>query len=227
MEIRVSPSPENHWIQEARRRWNLEIRLRACQPAGGKGSRLLQLLEIGVPTEDAAGFEQFLRARREVKELSIVSTSPTQALLRVVTPMPELCATVFEEGAICANCRFLQASEELPTMEWTLLVPPGAHLRRFSRAVERARPEAVPWLRVRRYSPPRDLTPRQLLALSTAHRLGFYAFPRRVRLRDVAKELGISRPAIAELLRRAESKVLSAGLEELREGRVRPSAPSG
>lgn len=54
------------------------------------------------------------------------------------------------------------------------------------------------------------LTEKQELALIYAYLRGYYNFPRKVSLKDLAKKLGISVSTLAEFLRRAEAKVIEA-----------------
>ena len=50
-----------------------------------------------------------------------------------------------------------------------------------------------------------DITPRQSEAVEAAYRLGYFSVPRESTARDVADELGISKSAFLERLRRAQS----------------------
>jgi len=54
------------------------------------------------------------------------------------------------------------------------------------------------------------LTEKQELALIYAYLRGYYSFPRKVSLKELAKRLGISVSTLAEFLRRAEAKVVEA-----------------
>jgi len=54
-----------------------------------------------------------------------------------------------------------------------------------------------------------DLTARQEMAIGTAFVLGYYDYPRRAQLKDVAKSLGISRATAMENLRRGMRKLAS------------------
>ncbi len=54
------------------------------------------------------------------------------------------------------------------------------------------------------------LTEKQELALIYAYLRGYYNFPRKVSLKELAKRLGISVSTLAEFLRRAEAKVVEA-----------------
>ncbi len=217
MELRIPTAPTAHWLEEARRRWSLGIRVRACQPDGPRGRRLLQQIEYTARPADATALLRFLRQRPEVEEISVVSSSSSRGLLLVVTPMPALCGHVFSEGAVCSNCRLLLPPDATPPQDWTVVVPPGPRLRRFLARVTGANFPQGRSIGIRPYAPPKDLTPRQLAALATAHRMGYYGFPRVARLGEVARALGVSRPAASELLRRGEAKLVSVGLELLRE----------
>lgn len=156
--------------------------------------------------------ERFLRHRAELRQLSIARADPARILVRTVEPAPPFCALLNESGAFCATCRFLTGSEG-GGRPWTVVVPrgsAGAPLVKAAKSYsELGKGVAVP---VRRFRPSRGTTDRQARALEVAHRLGYYRFPRRGRLADVARTLGISRSTASELLRRAEAKVVSEAL---------------
>jgi len=54
------------------------------------------------------------------------------------------------------------------------------------------------------------LTYKQELALIYAYLMGYYQFPRRISLKELASKLGLSVSTLAELLRKAEAKVVEA-----------------
>ena len=54
-----------------------------------------------------------------------------------------------------------------------------------------------------------DLTPQERHALHWAHSSGYYEVPRQVHLEDGAAKVGLSKSALAEALRKAESKVIT------------------
>ncbi len=54
------------------------------------------------------------------------------------------------------------------------------------------------------------LTPKQEAILVEAYLKGYYSYPRRVNLRRLAEELGLSVSTLAELLRKAEAKIVEA-----------------
>ena len=54
-----------------------------------------------------------------------------------------------------------------------------------------------------------SLTDRQFEAIKTATEIGYYAVPRQASLSAVAAELGVASSTVSELLRRAESRLMS------------------
>lgn len=58
-----------------------------------------------------------------------------------------------------------------------------------------------------------QLTDKQLLALETAHVVGFYEWPRSNTAKDLAASLGISAPTLHQHLRKAEQKLVEAFFE--------------
>ncbi len=54
------------------------------------------------------------------------------------------------------------------------------------------------------------LTQKQELAIIYAYLMGYYQFPRKVSLKELAAKLGLSVSTLAELLRKAEAKVIEA-----------------
>mgnify|MGYP001772869788 CR=1 FL=1 len=67
----------------------------------------------------------------------------------------------------------------------------------------------------------RRLTDRQVKLLSTAANLGYYDWPRRANVSRLARELGISRVAVAKMLRRAEKNLVCTFLRMIGNERER------
>ncbi len=54
------------------------------------------------------------------------------------------------------------------------------------------------------------LTEKQELAIIYAYMMGYYSFPRKISLKELASKLGLSVSTLAELIRKAEAKVIEA-----------------
>ncbi|KKK96050.1 hypothetical protein LCGC14_2666650, partial [marine sediment metagenome] len=94
-------------------------------------------------------------------------------------------------------------------VEWTLAVSDGRSLSQFLRRLER---EHIRF-EIRRLSKVVDrtsLTPRQVQVIQYALDRGYFDYPRKTALSTLAKELGISKSTLGEILRRAEKKALAS-----------------
>ena len=74
---------------------------------------------------------------------------------------------------------------------------------------------SVKVIKVIRLKPNAGLTQKQFEAVRTAYSMGYYEFPRRAGIKDVADKLGLSVSATTELLRRAEKRLVEAYLRGL------------
>jgi len=214
VEVELPRDPSEHWLREATERWRLRARLSLCRPVKGSSSRVLQLVEIAGPPEDLDALERHLRRRSDTSELTVLPVSSDRRFVRAVSPMPQGCRRAFEAGAACLNCQLLPGETADRGRHWTLMLPstPRA-LRRVGRGQARAEARSPLLLGMRRFAPRRSPTPRQVMAIETAYRLGYYAFPRRTGLGQLARVLSVSRSTASELLRRAEGAMLARELE--------------
>ncbi len=191
-------------------RWSARIRLRSCRVFGSAPARLMQVAEVVALPSALPAIERYLRARAEFRQLNLLRLSSSELLIRTVEPAPALCLASHRAGAFCTHCRFLNGAGSRDDEPWTVVVPRGSEARPILDVVRRtAGPRTEQDWQVRRFRPSSGLTARQADALDIARRLGYYRFPRRGRLGDVGRALGVSRSTAAELLRRAEAKVVA------------------
>lgn len=213
VELRIRGGPVPHWMQDLGTRWGAGIRLHVCRHTEGSPRRLLQLLEITATPSTLPEITAFLRQRARPEEVSLTQLGPHRLLVRLVGPLPALCHSVFEMGAICMSCPFLPSADapegESKEGEWRVLVHrvQDAHPLLASFTAPGNSPASL--IRIGSFRGSRDLTARQELAVGTAFVLGYYDYPRRAQLKDVAKSLGVSRATAMENLRRGMRKLAS------------------
>ncbi len=205
-------------MQDLGTRWNAGVRLHVCRQAGGSPPRLLQLVEINAIPSALPEIVEFLRQRSPAHDVSITQLGSNRLLARLIGPLPAICHSVFEMGAICMSCPFLPSAGE-PAAEaregnWRVLVQRArdAHPLLASFTTPDNSPASL--VRIGAYRGVRDLTARQELAVGTAFALGYFDYPRRAQLADVAKTLGVSRAAAMENLRRGMRKLAAQRQED-------------
>jgi HTH DNA binding domain len=102
---------------------------------------------------------------------------------------------------------------ELTSTSWRkTLVGSEGQVRRSLKKFERGGLKfKVVWSGQARFEPRNmvsSLPAAQRRTLSAAYRLGYFDFPRRVKSRDLAKTMGLSKATVSEHLRRAEKSIL-------------------
>jgi len=225
-------------MQDLGTRWGAGVRLHVCRQIEGSPRQLLQLLEINAAPGTLPEITAFLQQRPTPEEVSLTQLGPHRLLVRLVGPLPPVCHSVFEMGAICMSCPFLPPAEgsagEPPEGEWRVLVRRvrDAHPLLASFTPPGNSPASL--VRIGSYRASLDLTARQEMAVGTALALGYYDYPRRAQLKDVAKSLGVSRATAMENLRRGVRKLASqretgAGVLQTRSARSErsPDDPDG
>ena len=198
-------------MQDLGTRWGAGVRLHVCRRAEGSPKKLLQLLEVNAPPDSVPEIVRYLQDRAGGQDLSITQLGSHRLLVRLVGPLPPLCHSVFEMGAICMSCPFLTPAGEPdaePTEgDWRVLVHRVRDAQPLLASFTTPGSSPASLVRIGAYRGGSDLTARQELAVGTAFALGYYDYPRRAQLKDVAKVLGVSRATAMENLRRGIRKL--------------------
>ncbi|EQD71254.1 Bacterio-opsin activator, HTH domain protein, partial [mine drainage metagenome] len=171
------------------------------------------ILEVTGSPGDLTAVARHLRRAPDLHAVSILPLASGRMFVRVEGPLPAACGGVFASGAVCGTCLLARHRGAGGANGWELTWPGSARdLGRFLRRIGSGGSSPAPILRLRPYRPRTELTGRQAFAVETAFRLGYYAFPRRAHLGTIASALHVSRSTVAELLRRAEGKLLAEPL---------------
>ena len=216
VELEFPEIADDHWLRQLTERWPTRVHLRVCRPVSDADARVLQILDLEAKPDDLTAIERYVRNVKDLTGVHLVRTAPSRLFLRAIGPVPLECTELFRSGGFCLSCRLLVQEADPKRRTWRIVVPRTASTPPvIEAALGRGRGEEEPKVRVRRFVPAKSLTPRQREAIGMAHRLGYYDYPRRARLADIGRALAISRSATAELLRRAEAKVVARELEPI------------
>jgi hypothetical protein len=230
VELRIRGAPVPHWMQDLGTRWNAGVRLHVCRHIEGEPRQLLQLLEVNATPEAIPEVSAFLRERVAPEHLSITRLAPSRLLVRIVGPLPAICHSVFEMGAICMSCPFLPTPAdpegEPKEAAWRVLVHQARDAHPLLESFTTPGTPRASLIRIGSYRGGPDLTARQELAVGTAFALGYYDTPRRAQLQDVAKALGVSRSTAMENLRRGMRKLASGRRGEIGMARAVSGEPA-
>jgi predicted DNA binding protein len=200
----------------------IEVRLEIQNPANWVGSLAESARVKIVDVKERKGVvEDFV-------ELSSESLSPEEILshLRATTGVLSADMTKVDRNRvfgmvsthscpICStfaglNCFLISAdSRDGGKMEWRLLIGGDTDLKELCGRLDANRVK-YNILEVSHRVQKKEMTARQEDILRTALDLGYFEFPKRIHLEELADKLGITPATLSEILRRAEKKVLSS-----------------
>ena len=208
IEVRVrTPLPEEG-LGGILQQYHARARLVSCRATGsGAEARLLRWLDVEASPTRLRQLEQEVSRILGPESVSISAVNRGRAIVRLSVPLPGLCAAVFSSGGVCVTCPYLDPSEDGGNGPVGVLLPRNGEAAQFGRELARRNHGPSSIERMGEYRPRSILTARQEQALRTALELGYFEYPRKSELADVARALGVGRSASLELLRRAISRV--------------------
>jgi len=204
LEIRLEERPDGHPLSELLHRESAEAHLIACRLTERAPRRLFRWLDVTVPPERRERLLRALHRRLSAGNLAVASLGPNRFLLRLREAAPSLCVTTHRAGGICVTCPLASRTER---DTWRVVLPRGDRARAFLRGLPAGNRGQLAIARLRPYRSGATLTRRQDRALRIAYDLGYFGYPRRGSLGDVARGLGAGRSATLEILRRATAKL--------------------
>jgi HTH DNA binding domain len=204
VEVRFPPARSGHPLTELLHREGAETRLVACRLVSRPSRHLLRWLDVRVPQDRREHLLASLGRRRKGYEFAAALLGPTRLLLRIRERAPAACLAAYRAGGICVGCPLVGRSEG---EGWRIVIPRGSRTGPLLRAIPPGGASEPGIARLGPYRSSTTLTGRQERALHVAFELGYFDYPRRGTLGDVARVLGAGRSATLEVLRRALSKL--------------------
>ncbi len=196
------------WVTDVTREHGATVTLVEQKPAAG--TTLQSLVEIDPGEADPNAVVETLRGNRFIHSVEAI-----------VPPRGNILATLMVDH--CYACRELANSECFLTdatategggLEWRLLAPRRSAIEDLVKTL-RDRGIRVELVSIKTKKGSGSLTDRQERVISLAFQLGYFEFPRKINLSDLAKKLGISKAALSETLHTGEEKVLHAYFQGL------------
>jgi hypothetical protein len=224
LEVRFDPPSKGHLLSELLQREGAEAHLIACRLSDRAPRRLVRWLDVEVDAERMDPLLHALRQRLKGRHLALARLGPGRVLLRVNEPAPSVCSATYRAGGLCVTCPLLTTKER---EAWRVILPRGNRTKAFLRDLPGGSGAHQAIARVEPYRSETSLTRHQDRALKVAYDLGYFSYPRRGTLGDVARALGIGRSATLEVLRRATVKLAGRRYGDELGARVAPGGRGG
>jgi len=201
LEAVISISPPHSWIRRVTAEFPSVIRVLDCRSLRAADG-VQELFEITSSPDLSEKIVEYLRRDSYVYDVDIVRADRGTVIGSLKTHKCTACKTFAE-----ANC-FLSAATSKPDgrLEWAVLGS-DTMVKSLMQGLENQR-VAAEVLKVARLEGVEELTARQEAMLQIALEKGYFEFPKKITLRQLAKLLDVSPATLTEILRRGQKKIL-------------------
>lgn len=202
MEVEIEFREPVDWIKDLVETHSASIRIRDIRMSG---EGVKDLFEIFMPSGKIEGFSSELLEKKRVDTGGLSFTDENHATAIVNAHECAVCKAILKWDLFLTEAY----SNDSGDIIMKLLVPNEITVSGF---LERLSVDGVKFdlLRKRALSKRSDITARQEYVVKTALELGFFDYPKKVNLEGLSKRLNVSYVTLAEILRRAEKKIISS-----------------
>jgi predicted DNA binding protein len=199
--------PQDNWASYIRGKYQVDVRVLDCKSTED-GKAIRQLVEIGSFRGSAEEIARDIRGDPEVIDAYFTGTRSGRIVGTVVTRQAIVCRAILGSNSFCRNCLFTLRPSEDGKVRWSIALAPNTPLNDVLVELD-SKSIDVNLVKLAQMPESRSLTLRQEEIIRLALEKGYFEYPRKVGVRALAKEIGISPSSLSELLRRAERKILS------------------
>lgn len=205
LEVRLLVDNPENWIksvaQESARVKIMDVK----EPKPGLTQNFVELASEKMTPEELLGH---LRGSNGVVRSDLSRVDKNRVMGTVTTHDCPVCSTFAG-----LDCFLVSASTKGDgKMEWSVFMNSDSGLKSLCRRLDRNKVEYT-ILEKTHHMQKRQITSRQEQLVRIAFDLGYFEFPKRVRLEQLSERLGISTGTLSEILRRGEKNILSRYFE--------------
>lgn len=199
------------WMDHLEKKYDARIRVLGCLPFPGGGVK--DLVEMRVSEDKLEDAVEELRSSPQFKDVDVTQTSKDRALASIQTDSCAVCSVL-----AASECFLISASTRDGGIYWTLLASGKEPVRKLMSAM-RGRGYDVWIIKMAEVKGREALTSRQEEIIRVAYEKGYFDYPKKISLRELARQFGISISTLSEVLRTGQKKIIKAHLTEIRETR--------
>jgi predicted DNA binding protein len=201
LEAVISITPPQSWIKRVTAEFPAVIRVLDCRSLPG-GEGVQELFEVTSTADLSEKIVNYLHRDSYVYDIDIVRADQGRVIGSLKTHKCTACKTF--AGADC----FLVSATSKPDgkLEWTVLGN-DTMVKSLMQELENQK-VAGQVVKVSTIKGEEELTARQENILQIALEKGYFEFPKKITLRQLARTLGISPATMTEILRRGQKRIL-------------------
>jgi len=201
LEAVISITPPHSWIKRVTAEFPSVIRVLDCRSLP-EGEGVQELFEVTSNSDLSDKIVDYLRQDGYVYDVDIVRADRRRVIGSLKTHKCTACKTFAE-----ANC-FITSATSKPDgkLEWAVLGS-DTMVKSLMQGLEKQQVTGEV-LRISKLKGEEELTARQEEILQIALEKGYFEFPKKITLRQLAKVLDVSPATLTEILRRGQKRVL-------------------
>jgi predicted DNA binding protein len=209
LEVRlVVDAPEN-WVRDMERGHSALIKITDIRKGSAQSRPVQNFVEISSTKLSADELIKNLGSSSDIQSIDLVPVSPHRVIGAITTESCPVCSTL--SGL---NCSLLSATTRSDgKMDWKILVSGEDSLKELTSRLD-SKQVHFQIADIDKLVEKEDLTTRQEQIVKIALELGFFEFPKKIRLVELSERLGVSTGTLDEILRRAEKHILSKYFRE-------------
>lgn len=193
------------WIGEISGRYPKGMKVIGCVPYGEEGAR--NLLEIDVP-EGVGDAASAIKSHPSISEAEVVPFGKRKALAYISTTKCPVCSTFAGSECFLASARIKEGK-----IRWRLLAGKREAVRKL---IDKLRKTgfSVEIVRMTDIKSREELTSRQEEIVKIALEKGYFDYPKKISIRELAGIVGISISTLSEVLRSGQRKIIGSYFKE-------------
>lgn len=199
------------WMDSLAKKYGARISVLGCLPFSDGGVK--DLVEIRAPEDKLGDAVEELKGSPQFQEVDITQTSRDKAIASIHTDRCAVCSVLAG-----SECFLISASTKNGGIYWTLLASGKRPLRKLMSAMK-DKGFDVEIVKMAEVKGREALTARQEEIIRVALEKGYFDYPKRISLRELARLFGISISTLSEVLRTGQRKIIQAHFKEITETR--------
>lgn len=201
LEAVISLKIPDNWMTEIAAKYPAAIKVLDRLPFAKTGVR--DLVEITAPSDVLDEILKDIRKDPLVLAAAVTSTEKNKIIGAISTKRCDVCRTMVD-----SNCFLISAqSKRGGAIEWTLVASDRDAIQSLFTKLQQLRCE-VKLVRISEINDREALTDRQLEITMIALERGYFDYPKRISLRDLARMFSISTSTLSEILRKGQRKIV-------------------
>lgn len=201
MEAIISLREPENWISDISARFPATIRVIDRMPYAEKGVK--DLVEISAPDDVMEEILEAILKNPLVIEVDTTVTERGKVISAVTTAMCEICRILTDSGVFLISAQ----SKDGGKVEWTLIISEKEVLKDIFDHLKEKSVEAE-LIKLTKIDDRESLTERQDKITQVAFERGYFDYPKRISLRELARMFDVSPSTLSEILRKGQRKIV-------------------